>query len=177
MQGRWQHGQPLGSIDPSFGRASSSFFPHLGTHWRNKAPSRVRSRLALTLIKRNRVSRRVAADLSFRAIALNLARALSTISQQVGRFARSKVCKFSFNEPLCRLIALRLRLKWFLSRSPAGRGPASRKRGAPRLPRDDLPKPLRPEPWGSEERNARLPARPPRNAALEAQDAERAEAA
>lgn len=54
---------------------------------------------------------------------------------------RPKVCKFSFNEPLCRLIALRLRLKWF------------------------------------PQQIAGLPARPPCNSALEAQDAERAEAA
>lgn len=131
MWDRWQRGESLSSIGRSFGRASSSIFPHLARTGGIRPSSRVRSRLALTLSEREEISRGLAADLSFRAIALNLARAPSTISREVGRNGgrkayraagsdqrawdcakRPKACKLSFNEPLCRLIARKLRLKW-----------------------------------------------------------------
>lgn len=131
MWDRWQRGDSLSSIGRSFGRASSSIFPHLARTGGIRPSSRVRSRLALTLSEREEISRGLAADLSFRAIALNLARAPSTISREVGRNGgrkayraagsdqhawdcakRPKACKLSFNEPLCRLIARKLRLKW-----------------------------------------------------------------
>lgn len=131
MWDRWQRGESLSSIGRSFGRASSSIFPHLARTGGIRPSSRVRSRLALTLSEREEISRGLAADLSFRAIALNLTRAPSTISREVGRNGgrkayraagsdqrawgcakRPKACKLSFNEPLCRLIARKLRLKW-----------------------------------------------------------------
>lgn len=131
MWDRWQRGESLSSIGRSFGRASSSIFPHLARTGGIRPPARVRSRSALTLREREEISRGLAADLSLRAIARDLARAPSTISREVrrngGRKAyraagsdqrawdcaiRPKACKLSFNEPLCRLIARKLRLKW-----------------------------------------------------------------
>ena len=131
MWDRWQRGESLSSIGRSFGRASSSIFPHLARTGGIRPPSRIRSQLALTLSEREEISRGLAADLSFRAIARGLARAPSTISREVGRNGgrkayraagsdqrawdcaiRPKACKLSFNEPLCRLIARKLGLKW-----------------------------------------------------------------
>ena len=131
MWDRWQRGESLSSIGRSFGRASSSIFPHLARTGGIRPPARVRSRSALTLREREEISRGLAADLSLRAIAHDLARAPSTISREVrrngGREAyraadsdirawncatRPKACKLSFNERLCRLIARKLRLKW-----------------------------------------------------------------
>ena len=131
MWDRWQRGESLSSIGRSFGRASSSIFPHLARTGGIRPPARVRSRSALTLREREEISRGLAADLSLRAIAHDLARAPSTISREVrrngGREAyraagsdtrawdcakRPKACKLSFNERLCQLIARKLRLKW-----------------------------------------------------------------
>lgn len=131
MWDRWQRGDSLSSIGRSFGRASSSIFPHLARTGGIRPPARVRSRSALTLREREEISRGLAADLSLRAIAHDLARAPSTISREVrrngGREAyraagsdtrawdcakRPKACKLSFNERLCQLIARKLRLKW-----------------------------------------------------------------
>jgi len=131
MWDRWQRGESLSSIGRSFGRASSSIFPHLARTGGIRPPSRIRSQLALTLREREEISRGLAAALSFRAIARDLARAPSTISREVGRNGgrkayraagsdqrawdcamRPKACKLLSNEPLCRLIARKLRLKW-----------------------------------------------------------------
>lgn len=131
MWDRWQRGESLSSIGRSFGRASSSIFPHLARTGGIRPPARVRSRSALTLREREEISRGLAADLSLRAIAHDLARAPSTISREVrrngGREAyraagsdtrawdcakRPKACKLSFNERLCQLITRKLRLKW-----------------------------------------------------------------
>lgn len=131
MWDRWQRGESLSSIGRSFGRASSSIFSHLARTGGIRPPSRIRSQLALTLREREEISRGLAAALSFRAIARDLARAPSTISREVGRNGgrkayraagsdqrawdcamRPKACKLLSNEPLCRLIARKLRLKW-----------------------------------------------------------------
>lgn len=85
MWDRWQRGESLSSIGRSFGRASSSIFPHLARTGGIRPPARVRSRSALTLREREEISRGLAADLSLRAIAHDLARAPSTISREVRR--------------------------------------------------------------------------------------------
>ncbi len=90
-----------------------------------------RSRCALSLIDREEISRGLVAKLSFRLIAQILNRSASTISREVrksgGRQAyraapsgqrawdsatRPKLCKLSFNDPLCQLMARKLRRKW-----------------------------------------------------------------
>jgi IS30 family transposase len=131
MWDRWQRGESLSSIGRRFDRASSSIFPHLARTGGIRLPDRTRSRFALTLIEREEISRGLVAKYSFRSIARNLKRSPSTISREVhrngGRQAyraarsdqrawdgatRPKFCKLSFNEPMCQLIARKLRLQW-----------------------------------------------------------------
>jgi len=131
MWDRWQRGESLSSIGRRFDRASSSIFPHLARTGGIRPPDRTRSRFALTLIEREEISRGLVAKYSFRSIARNLKRSPSTISREVhrngGRQAyraarsdqrawdgatRPKFCKLSFNEPMCQLIARKLRLQW-----------------------------------------------------------------
>jgi transposase, IS30 family len=131
MWDRWQQGESLGSIGRRFDRASSSIFPHLALTGGIRPPKRTRSGRVLSLTEREEISRGLAANRSLRAIARSLSRAPSTVSREVhrngGRKAyraalsdqrawdcarRPKACKLSFNEPLCRFIARKLRLKW-----------------------------------------------------------------
>ena len=131
MWDRWQRGESLSSIGRRFDRASSSIFPHLAVTGGIRPAERTRSRRALSLSEREEISRGLAAGRSLRAIARSVSRAPSTISREVrrngGRKAyraarsdqrawdcarRPKACKLSFNEPLCRFIARKLRLKW-----------------------------------------------------------------
>lgn len=131
MWDRWQRGESLSSIGRRFNRASSSIFPHLALTGGIRPPVRTRSSLALSLEEREEISRGLAVDRSLRSIARDLKRAPSTISREVrrngGRKAyraalsdqrawvcarRPKACKLSFNDPLCRLIARKLRSKW-----------------------------------------------------------------
>lgn len=128
---RWQRGESMSSIGRLFDRASSSIYPLLSRTGGIRPPDRKRSRLALTLAEREEISRGLATNCSLRSIARSLRRSPSTISrevcrnggQQAYRAARSdqrawdcarrpKSCKLSFNEPLCQLIARKLRLKW-----------------------------------------------------------------
>ncbi len=121
----------MSSIRRCFNRASSSIFPHLAVTGGIRPPARTRSRLALTLMDREEISRGLAAKNSFRAIARVLHRSPSTISREVhrngGRNAyraahseqrawdcalRPKSCNLSFNTPLCQRISRKLRLKW-----------------------------------------------------------------
>ena len=131
MWDRWQRGESLSSIGRRFNRASSSIFPHLALTGGIRPPERTRSGRVLSLAEREEISRGLAANRSLRAIARSLSRAPSTISREVrrngGRRAyraalsdqrawdcarRPKACKLSFNEPLCRFIARKLRSKW-----------------------------------------------------------------
>lgn len=129
--GGWQRGDSMGSIGRHFNRASSSIFPHLVRSGGIRPTDRTRSRCALSFIEREEISRGLVTKLSFRLIAQNLNRAPSTISREVGRnggrhayratpsdqrtwdcATRPKLCKLSFNDPLCQLIARKLRRKW-----------------------------------------------------------------
>jgi len=131
MWDRWQRGESMSSIGRHFNRASSSIFPHLAQFGGIRPPQRRRSRWALSLTEREEISRGLVAQQSFRSIAQSLNRSPSTISREVGRNGgrqtyraarsdqrawdcakRPKACKLSFNEPLCRFIARKLRLKW-----------------------------------------------------------------
>jgi IS30 family transposase len=121
----------MSSIGRHFNRASSSIFPHLAQFGGIRPPARKRSRFALSLMDREEISRGLVAKKSLRSIAKGLNRSPSTISREVrrngGRQAyrathsdqrawdcatRPKSCKLSFNDPLCQLIARKLRRKW-----------------------------------------------------------------
>ncbi len=131
MWDRWQRGESMISIGRHFNRASSSVFPHLAQFGGIRPPQRTRSRLAVSLTEREEISRGLVAQQSFRSIAQSLNRSPSTISREAGRnggrqtyraarsdqrawdcVARPKSCKPSLNEPLCQLIARKLRRKW-----------------------------------------------------------------
>ena len=82
MWDRWQRGESMSSIGRCFDRASSSVFPYLAATGGIRPPDRRRSRLALSLIEREEISRGLAAKRSLRAIARVLNRSPSTRSAE-----------------------------------------------------------------------------------------------
>lgn len=130
MWDRWQRGESMSSVGRHFNRASSSISPHLAQPGGIRPVHRTRSRCALTLTEREEISRGLVTKQSLRLIAQNLNRSPSTISREVRRnggsqayhaarsnqrtwdcATRPKLCKLTFNEPLCQLIARKLRRK------------------------------------------------------------------
>ncbi len=67
MWDRWQRGESLNAVGRVFDRPSSSIFGQFATRGGIRPPTRQRSRLALTLCKREEISRKIASDLSMRA--------------------------------------------------------------------------------------------------------------
>jgi transposase, IS30 family len=131
MWDRWQRGESLSSIGRGFNRASSSIYPHLARTGGIRPAKRVRSRLALTLIEREEISRGLHGEMSLRSIARSLKRPASTISREVRRNGgttqyraapsdaaawdrahRPKPCKLAGNVYLCRAISAKLTRKW-----------------------------------------------------------------
>ena len=121
----------MNSIGRLFDRKSSSIYPLLERTGGIRPPDRKRSRLALTLIDREEISRGLTAERSLRSIARNLGRAASTISREVRRNGgvknyraaqsdtaawdrahRPKPCKLVGNDYLCRAISAKLTRKW-----------------------------------------------------------------
>jgi IS30 family transposase len=128
---RWQRGESMSSIGRGFDRASSSIYPLLARTGGIRPSDRMRSRLALTLIDREEISRGLRAKVSMRSIARTLKRPPSTISREVGRNGgvqnyratasdaaawgrahRPKPCKLAGNVYLCRAISAKLIRKW-----------------------------------------------------------------
>ncbi len=85
MWDRWQGGESLKSIGRAFGKESSSIHHQLSPHGGIRPAARRRSRLALTLIERETISRGLAADQSARSMARHLGRAPSTVSREIKR--------------------------------------------------------------------------------------------
>ena len=121
----------MSSIGRLFDRNSSSIYPLLSRTGGIRPPERRRSRLALTLLEREEISRGLKAQLSLRVIARHLRRSPSTISREVrrngGRIAyratlsdeaawersvRPKLCKLACHPVLCRTISAKLKRKW-----------------------------------------------------------------
>ena len=121
----------MNSIGRLFDRKSSSIYPLLERTGGIRPPDRKRSRLALTLVDREEISRGLTAERSLRSIARNLGRAASTISREVRRNGgvknyratqsdtaawdrahRPKPCKLVGNDYLCRAISAKLTRKW-----------------------------------------------------------------
>jgi len=128
---RWQRGESMSSIGRGFERDSSSIYPLLSRTGGIRPPGRKRSRLSLTLVEREEISRGLEVRLSLRCIARHLQRSASTISREVKRNGgadryravpsdqaawdrahRPKLCKLACNSPLCRTISRRLQLNW-----------------------------------------------------------------
>ncbi|MEO1243961.1 MAG: helix-turn-helix domain-containing protein, partial [Pseudomonadota bacterium] len=80
---RWRRGESMSSIGRGFERNSSSIYPLLSRTGGIRPPERTRSRLALTLVEREEISRGLKGGLSLRDIARRLQRSPSTISREV----------------------------------------------------------------------------------------------
>ena len=128
---RWQRGESMSSIGRGFERDSSSIYPLLSRTGGIRPPDRKRSRLSLTLVEREEISRGLKGRLSLRCIARRLQRSASTISREVkrnggadhyravssdqaawDRALRPKLCKLACNRPLCRTLSGKLQLNW-----------------------------------------------------------------
>jgi IS30 family transposase len=128
---RWRKGEGLKSIGRVFGKSSGSIFSHLMPFGGIRPRPRRRSRLALTLVEREEISRGVINGHSLRVIAASLRRAPSTVSREVARNGgigqyraaasekrawvqalRPKLCKLATHPALRRVVARLLRRNW-----------------------------------------------------------------
>src|ERR1700722_6249052 len=128
---RWQRGEGVKSIGQVFGKSSGSIFSHLMPFGGIRPRPRRRSRLALTLVEREQIPRGLGNGDSLRLIAIQLARAASTVSREVARNGglrqyraaasekhawaralRPKGCKLARHAPLRRVVAKLLRRNW-----------------------------------------------------------------
>jgi len=131
MWDRWQKGESLNAIARLFDRHHSAIRGILARTGGIRPPQRTRSRLALTLIEREEISRGIVAGHSIRSIAMSLGRAPSTISREIrrnggrcryranmadqtawDRVHRPKTCKLAHNRALARIVAKKLQLEW-----------------------------------------------------------------
>jgi IS30 family transposase len=131
MWDRWQKGESLQRIAVLFDRNHSSIQRILAETGGIRPAQRCRSRLALTLVEREEVSRGVVAGHSIRSMATSLGRAPSTISREIkrndgpgcyrasqadraawDRARRPKTCKLAEHRTLACLVAEKLQLQW-----------------------------------------------------------------
>ena len=131
MWDRWQRGESLNAIGRAFDRPSSSVFGQLAPSGGIRPAPRRRSRLALTLLEREEISRGLARYHSLRSIAAQLGRSPSTISREINRNGgyddyratpadqaawdrtrRPKPCKLACHPQLRRMVARKLRRTW-----------------------------------------------------------------
>lgn len=170
MWDRWKAGDSLQKIAQLFDRNHSSIQRILAETGGIRPASRRRSRLSLTLVEREEISRALAVGQSIRQIALRLERAPSTISREISRNGgrrsyraneaeqaawdrahRPKLCKLAQCPKLAQLVAEKLQIQWF---PPADRWMVEANipgRGQSGVTRDHLPEPLHPGPWRIEE--------------------------
>jgi IS30 family transposase len=128
---RWQRGESLKAIGRAFGKPSSSIYHQVAPHGGIRPASRRRSRLALTLLEREEISRGLAAHQSARSMARLLGRSPSTVSRELSRNGgydgyraaladdkawvralRPKRCKLATNSRLRQAVTSKLRLNW-----------------------------------------------------------------
>jgi IS30 family transposase len=128
---RWQRGESLKEIGRAFGKPSSSIHFQVSPHGGIRPAPRRRSRLSLTLLEREEISRGVAAHQSARSIARMLGRSASTVSRELcrnggydcyraaladakawDRARRPKRCKLANSLRLRQTVASQLRLNW-----------------------------------------------------------------
>ena len=128
---RWIKGESLTDIARTFGKTTSSIYGQLSPHGGIRPPPRQRSRLALTLMEREEISRGIAKQRSLRCIASHLGRSAATICREINRNGgydhyratladeqawrrarRPKACKLVTHDPLSRLVAQKLSKSW-----------------------------------------------------------------
>jgi IS30 family transposase len=131
MWERWRKGESLQQIAQLFDRNHSSIQRILAETGGIRPAQRRRSRLALTLVEREEISRALASGHSIRSIAYVLKRAPSTISREIqrnggqscyrasqadhaawDRACRPKTCRLAENPMLARIVAAKLQLMW-----------------------------------------------------------------
>jgi len=127
MWERWKKGDSLQQIAQLFDRHHSAVQRILAESGGIRPPERTRSKLALTLSKREAISRGLASGQSMRSIATELGRSPSTISREIGRYGdpksyranqsdqaawdrahRPQICKLVLNKTLAHLVADKL---------------------------------------------------------------------
>ena len=128
---RWQRGESLKAIGRAFGKPSSSIYFQVAPHGGIRPAPRRRSRLALTFLEREEISRGIAAHQSARSVARLLGHSPSTVSREISRNGgyhryraavaderawararRPKRCKLADNPRLRAAVARKLRLNW-----------------------------------------------------------------
>jgi hypothetical protein len=128
---RWQCGESMSSIGRLFDRHLSSIYPLLSRTGGIRPPDRRRSRLALSLVEREMISRGTAASHSIRLIARELFRSVSTVSREVSRnggydhyraadadhraWVRArcpKLCKIALSKHFQRVVSNKLTIHW-----------------------------------------------------------------
>ncbi len=128
---RWQRGETLSSIGRVFGKESSSIHFQISPYGGVRPVPRRRSRLALTLLERETISRGIVARQSARSMARQLGRSPSTVSREIRRNGgharyraaqadeqawvraqRPKLCKLAKSWWLRQIVARKLRMLW-----------------------------------------------------------------
>ncbi len=131
MWDRWQKGESLHEIARLFDRHHPSIQRILSETGGIRPAKRYRSRLALTLVEREEISRGIVAGNSMRSIATALGRSPSTVSREINRNGglsqyhasqsdkaawdnahRPKICKLVENRSLACIVARKLQLEW-----------------------------------------------------------------
>ena len=131
MWDRWQKGDSLHAIARLFDRSHGSIAGILSRTGGIRPPKRTRSKRALSLAEREKISRGVVTGRSLRSIAASLGRVPSTVSREVNRNGgrghyraskadqvacdraiRPKTCKLVENRALARIVAKKLRGLW-----------------------------------------------------------------
>src|SRR5216684_9041094 len=82
---RWQRGESLKAIGRAFGKPSSSIYFQVSPYGGIRPAPRRRSRLALTLLEREEISRGIAVHRSARSMAGLLGRSPATVSREISR--------------------------------------------------------------------------------------------
>ena len=118
MWDRWQRGDSLAQIARLFDRYHSSVERILSERGGIRPPQRRRSRLALTLLEREEISRGIVAGSSIRSIAAMLGRSPSTVSRELrchggrGRYRASEADQAAWDRALrpkpCKLVQNRV---------------------------------------------------------------------
>lgn len=128
---RWKEGESLSDIGRALGKHAASVFGVVRRYGGIAPAARHRRPQALTLAERETISRGLAAGLSLRQIASELARAPSTVSREVARNGgvtryratdaderawdharRPKRCKLACNRRLRQIVARQLQQHW-----------------------------------------------------------------
>jgi transposase, IS30 family len=128
---RWKEGQTLSEIGRALGKHTGSIHGVLSLNGGGFLETRRRSRLALTLLEREEISRGIAAGQSIRHMARILGRSPSTVSREIRRHGgtkkyrttvadsvawdrarRPKLCRLATNDKLQRIVAEKLSLDW-----------------------------------------------------------------